>query len=108
MTTSAAPAPETRAPKPPFWRRHVWIGGIAIFALLFVLGQVSGVWLPFWIVSTLGSVLFAVIMAGGAAWEVARKQKRSARAWGETVLLVAVAAYSFWISIGHLTEELTG
>ena len=98
--------PGTTPKQKPAWRRRAWTAAIVAFAGLFVLGRARGDWLPFWIVATFGAVLFAIIMVATAAREVARKQPRGARAWAETALLVAVAAYSFWISIGHLTEEL--
>lgn len=87
------------------WRKHAMTVAIVIFAGLFILGQARGVWLPFWIVATAGSAAFAIYMITAAVLE-ARATTRSAKAWAETALLTAIAAYSFWISIGHLTEEL--
>ncbi len=98
--------PEQAEPQPtPRWRKYATTVAIVIFAGLFIVGQARGVWLPFWIVATAGSALFALYIVVAAGLE-ARAAKRPAKAWAETALLTAIAAYSFWISIGHLTEEL--
>ncbi len=103
MTETPENPPENPKPR---WRRHGMTVAIVIFAALFVLGQARGVWLPFWVVATVGSALFALYLVAAALAE-AFAGRRPLKAWAETVLLTAVAGYSFWISIGHLTEELS-
>ena len=78
-----------------------------MFIGLFVLGQWRQVWLPFWIVGAIGSGAFVVWLAAPALWRPRRLwEERRVRGVVETAGLVAVAGYTFWISLGHLTDEL--
>ena len=81
--------------------------GVAVFIGLFVLGRWGQVWLPFWIVGTIGSGGFVVWLAVPALWRPRRLwETRRIRGVVETAAFVAIAAYTFWISVGHLTDEL--
>ncbi|MHA1567726.1 MAG: hypothetical protein ACTSX7_20630 [Alphaproteobacteria bacterium] len=80
---------------------------LAIFVGLFFLGRAAQIWLPFWIVGTLGSATYAIVTAipplrnPTAYW-----QSKGLRGTAETTALIAVAAYTLWISQGHLLDEL--
>ncbi len=81
--------------------------GLAAFAGLFLLGQFRDVWLPFWMVGTLGAGGFVLWLAIPAFWQPRRLWAESrVRGVIETAAYVAVAGYTFWISLGHLLEEL--
>ena len=81
--------------------------GVAVFVGLFILGQWREIWLPFWIVGTVGSGAFVVWLAVPALRRPQRLwEERCVRGVLETAVYVAIAAYTFWISLGHLTEEL--
>ena len=82
--------------------------GVAVFVGLFILGQWRGIWLPFWIIGTVGSGAFVLWLTVPALWRPQRLwEERRVRGVVETAAYVAIAAYSFWISLGHMTEELS-
>lgn len=87
--------------------RHAPAAGIAIFIALFVLGMAAGVWLPFWVFATLGSVGVGLVLVVGVLRAPERFWRdKGIRGVAETGFFVAVAAYSFWISVGHLGDEI--
>ncbi len=87
--------------------RALFFALLAIFGGLFILGRMAQIWLPFWILGTLGSAAYAIGLALAPIrnprhyWET-----QGLRGTAETVALVAVAAYTLWISQGHLRDEL--
>lgn len=87
--------------------RFLFVAVLAIFGGLFILGRVSQIWLPFWILGTLGSAAYAI----GLAIAPLRNpkhfwQSQGLRGTAETTALFAVATYTLWISQGHLRDEL--
>ena len=87
--------------------RFLFIALLAIFAGLFILGRAAQIWLPFWILGTLGSAAYAI----GLAIAPLRNPKQywhsqGMRGAAETTALVVVAAYTLWISQGHLCDQL--
>ena len=88
-------------------QRFLFIGGLIAFGGLFILGQTTRIWLPFWIVGTLGAAAYAIVLVAGPLRGPRRYwRERGAKGTIETTVLVAVAGYTLWISQGHLREEL--
>ena len=56
---------------------------------------------------TIGSGAFVLWLAVPALWRPHRLwEERRVRGVVETAAYVAIAGYTFWISLGHLTDEL--
>lgn len=87
--------------------RYGVVAGLPIFIALFALGMAAGVWLPFWVLGTLGSAAVGLFLLGDALRAPGRFWRaKGLRGVAETGFFVAVAAYSFWISVGHLGERI--
>lgn len=80
---------------------------LAIFLGLFVVGRTVQIWLPFWIVGSLGAAAYIIVVAipllrdPWAYW-----RRKGLRGTVESVALITIAAYTLWISQGHLFDEL--
>ncbi len=80
---------------------------LTIFLGLFVLGRTSQIWLPFWIVGSLGAAVYIIVVALPPLRNpMAYWQDRGLRGAIESAALIAIAGYTLWISQGHLFDEL--
>ncbi len=89
------------------YSKLVLSAGLAVFIGLFALGQLRRIWLPFWTVGTAATAVFVLVVVAGVLWRPRRFwHERGLRGAIENAIYVALGGYTFWISLGHLTEEL--
>ncbi len=89
------------------YSKLVLAAGLALFIGLFALGQLRWIWLLFWTVGTAGAAVFVLVVVARVLWRPRRLwHERGLRGAIENAVYVALGGYTFWISLGHLTEEL--